>query len=281
VAVVIGVHGIAQQRSDAQRQSAMWSDALRLGLFAAGFPEQALPSLAVSFYGHVFTRGSRFLGVDDSPVADEEAAFLAEALDELAEGFSEQELCEMAARGRALGPPALMPPALLRRIGLVDARWGHQAGKVIIRVLRQVYAYLFREAAGTEIRRIVAAEIGPETQVLIGHSLGSVVGYDLLRRGMATAVSTLVTLGSPLSWATVRRALRGTRPDLSVPEGVAWRNVFDPWDVVTGGRGLEPPATDYQVHNGRVDPHALVGYLRQPATARLVLAGAARSGSAQ
>jgi hypothetical protein len=271
VASVVGVHGIGQQRSNSRRQLGSWSDGLRLGMAAAGLSGQPLPPMAVAFYGYLFVRGSQFLGVADEPLAEDETAFVAAALDELLAGDAEEEFPAIEAQGRVLGPPALVPPPLLRALGRVDHCWGQRAGQSVVRVLRQVYAYLYRPTVGEEIRRIVAERVGADTRVLIGHSLGSVVVYDLLRRGVVE-VDTVVTLGSPL--ATVRRALHGGGSDLVVADGVRWWNVFDSWDVVTGGRGLGPFAIDEPVDNGRRDPHALVAYLRQPRTAQLVIAGA-------
>jgi endonuclease G len=68
--------------------------------------------------------------------------------------------------------------------------------------------------------------------ILIGHSLGSVVTYDLLRERPGLPVRGLITLGSPLGLPTVRRRLHAR----TFPNGVArWVNVFDPRDFVTGG----------------------------------------------
>ena len=113
--------------------------------------------------------------------------------------------------------------------------------------------------------------------MLVGHSLGSVVAYDLLRRELAPRVMALVTLGSPLAWPRVRRALDAAASPADISRGESWSNVFDPWDVVTAGKGLAPRAVDYPVNNGR-DPHALVGYLSQAETGTVVLAVARSAG---
>ena len=215
------------------------------------------------------------LGWDDAvPLAEDEAAFVAAAFDEAAAGWSDEEATELVAAQQALGPPAFAPPWLLRGLAVVDHRWARGSGWFLQRVLRQVYAYLYREDAATEIRRIVQVDIDPGTRVLVGHSLGSVVAYDLLRRGGAAQVTSLVTLGSPLPWATVRRALQEAAPTAPGLDGVVWSNVFDPWDVVTAGKGLTPDAKDYRVDNGRTDPHSLQKYLGREETARLIVAGA-------
>lgn len=67
--------------------------------------------------------------------------------------------------------------------------------------------------------------------ILLGHSLGSVVTYDLLRERPGQPVIGFITLGSPLGLPTVLRRIT-TRQFPSDPE--RWVNVFDPRDLVTG-----------------------------------------------
>jgi len=71
--------------------------------------------------------------------------------------------------------------------------------------------------------------------ILLGHSLGSVVAYDLLQERPGLPIRGLITLGSPLGLPTVRRRPAARR----FPDGVArWVNVFDPRDLVTGREKL-------------------------------------------
>ncbi len=266
-ACVVGVHGIAQESSTPERQQRLWSDALRLGVAAAHRPSAAVPSLAIPFYGFLFRQGSAFLGPEDDPVDESESAFVADCLAEDIAALPEPELS-----ADTLGPPGVIPPSWLRGVTALDARWGGGKGVLRVGVLRQVYAYLYRRGAGEVIRQIVTDQLTGTTRVLVGHSLGSVICYDVLRRGLAPDVTTLVTLGSPLASATVRRALAVAED--SGAGDPTWTNVFDPWDVVTGGQGLGAPAVDYRVDNGRGDPHALVRYLRHEETVSAILDGA-------
>lgn len=66
--------------------------------------------------------------------------------------------------------------------------------------------------------------------VVVGHALGSVVAYDVLRRDpRRLALPLLVTVGSPLGIRAIRDELRPLR----FPRGVkAWRNAFDERDPV-------------------------------------------------
>ena len=51
-----------------------------------------------------------------------------------------------------------------------------------------------RGAARASIQQV----IGPETTVIIAHSLGSIVAYEALCTHPAWPVNTLITIGSPL-----------------------------------------------------------------------------------
>jgi hypothetical protein len=273
MAVVVGVHGIAQQASGPARQFRLWSDAFNRGLKRARCPLEKAPTLAVPFYGGLFRKGSPYLGDAGGEESwdDTEVSFVADALDELTSDMSEADLDELDRASQLLGPPAVLPPPLLRGLAAIDRRWGVGRGLLLIGVLRQVNAYLFRPEAGDEIRQIVIDQIARDTRVLVGHSLGSVIVYDLLQRGVAAPhVTTLVTLGSPLPLATVRSALSAASPP-SHDWDVSWFNVHDPWDVVTGGHGMHPNAIDIKVTNRRNDPHALIEYLGREESARAIL----------
>jgi len=60
--------------------------------------------------------------------------------------------------------------------------------------------------------------------VLVGHSLGSVVSYNALRRNPQWAVHTFVTLGSPLGQPMVLGQL-----DPPIVEGKGWPGSVQRW----------------------------------------------------
>lgn len=278
---MVGVHGIAQQQSGPARQEKAWRHAFYRGLRHARCPEDEFPTLAVPFYGNLFRKGSPYLDgvaapnfefIEEQRWEADEIAFVAGALDEITEELSESVLDDLWLTSPNLGPPALIPPPLLRGLAAIDRRWGTGRGLLLVGVLRQVNAYLFVPEAGEQIRQIVSDTLTDETRVLVGHSLGSVIAYDLLLRGAAPQIQTLVTLGSPLPLATVRSALPPLASGTVVPGAdLLWCNVYDPWDVVTAGHGLEPEAQDIPVSNRRGDPHALAEYLGRKETAHSVL----------
>lgn len=84
-----------------------------------------------------------------------------------------------------------------------------------------------------------ALEITGEGVVLIGHSLGSVIAYDVIRESLAEngehfPIKAFITMGSPLAWVTDLRVADKEVPDQPFRIGdIAWYNFFDEQDPVS------------------------------------------------
>ena len=105
------------------------------------------------------------------------------------------------------------------------------------------------EPRGGKIRQVVidaiqkAQDENAAGVVLVGHSLGSVIAYDVVRANLRSEtplkIKTLITLGSPLDWVTDVRKAEGEMEDgnCSLP-GVKWINIYDEEDPVPIKDGL-------------------------------------------
>jgi hypothetical protein len=133
---------------------------------------------------------------------------------------------------------------------------------------KDVHAYFFG-AVGEAIREVVRERLrvidGPV--VVIGHSLGSIVAYDVLREPEFDGLDLplFLTVGSPLGITEVQDLV--ARP-LEVPRAAAaWRNVCDGFDFVALDKTLRPeyaPAercTDFLVRNASANHHGIREYL--------------------
>ena len=144
-----------------------------------------------------------------------------------------------------------------------------------------VINYLFHDA-GQQIRDRVSASIpGNEPIVVLAHSLGTIVAYDVLSERTDLDVRLFLTLGSPLGVGNVQERI-GDRsgPPASVPPNVAaWQNRADPLDPVA----LELTLADEFlpagfVEDGLVDNeiglvnHDLIGYLSTSEIKELIAA---------
>ena len=138
------------------------------------------------------------------------------------------------------------------------------------------------------IRRLRSARRWRRKVMLIAHSMGSIVAYDVLKvadrdlKGLD--VERFVTVGSPLGMAELKTVVEGP---LRVPECVArWTNFSDPKDPVSSwdasiasdykpnSRGVTVSdrlvVNGYENPEGRANPHKIFGYLRTPEISEVI-----------
>ncbi|MFO8028420.1 MAG: hypothetical protein R6U28_01030 [Cyclonatronaceae bacterium] len=131
--------------------------------------------------------------------------------------------------------------------------------------------------------------------LLIAHSMGSIVAYDVLNFFAAeTRLHTLVTIGSPLGLPLVVSRIAAqykTRPrgkkEMVTPPGIYgnWFNMYDILDRITLGYALSrnyrfnehairprdfSVVNDYHNHEGEHNPHKSYGYLRTKELVRVM-----------
>jgi hypothetical protein len=274
MAVMVGVHGIAQQQLGRNLLREPWSLALADGLERSLSRRVDPPPLDVAFYGDVFlpgADGSKAVGdVDWLEALDEqELAELGGAVSEaVPDAPSPDEADTDAGADAAAGTKGFsaLPRPVLTLARAVDARFGAAAGVLFLGELRQVRRYLSDPDVKGEVDGRVSAAVDDSCRVLIGHSLGSVVAYEFTRQHPDHRLDLLLTVGSPLGLRMVRDRLPGAAPGVAPerPVGVArWVNVRDPRDVVACAGGLArwwPAVTDESVNNQR-DAHSVTRYL--------------------
>jgi hypothetical protein len=152
---------------------------------------------------------------------------------------------------------------------------GVSAG-AIQRFTRDVYIYLSRSNVRKAINAIVEAQIPSGRTVIVGHSLGSVVAYDVLRDlDRAVDIPLFATVGSPLGVGPILRAFKPLR----FPESVrSWYNALDERDVIalhplsTAVFPVDPPIENYaKVRNRTENAHGITGYLSDPIVAQRIV----------
>jgi hypothetical protein len=185
---------------------------------------------------------------------------------------------DMATRAASRAPisagsvPGILPlPAPVRRLLL---------RQLLQQFIPDADSYLFtdkRNAIQDRLRRALDAVDGPV--VVVSHSLGTVIAYDVLSepRFAGRATPLLVTLGAPLGYTEIQDVI--AKP-LRIPAPVqSWANFADQLDVVTLDTTLAddfgggPRIIDTQVDNPSPNNHAACGYLRaSPVRSRITAA---------
>jgi hypothetical protein len=273
---IVGIHGIGQQFDAGPRLTASWILALRGGLEAADAREKADAvdegSMRVAHFGALF-RPSGSMSGGDPPytVADLDSPSDRLLLEALVEGAIRADPSLAAPLG-AMGPARASLNLLLETL----LRWRPFAGitrRALIGNLRQVNRFLDEAETRAAILDRVDGEVDADTRVLIGHSLGSVVGYEYLCRAQPSSVELFVTIGSPLGLPNVVFDRLDPRPQSGVGvwpgRSPRWVNVADQSDIVALRAALEslftppdgtPPISDRRVDNGN-EPHSAERYL--------------------
>ncbi len=286
MAMIVGVHGIAQQFKDGYQLGSVWFDALRGGLEAARYRPVAdaltTADLRVAFFGDLFRpEGAMAGGEPPYTAANVEPGPERDLLGCWYEAAVEQDPSLGPPPG-AMGPGRVAAQAMLERL-LRSRTFARVAQRAFIGNLKQVTAFLAKPDANKpdvkeRVLQRVADEVTSDTQILIGHSLGSVAVYEYLARYHPPQVELLVTLGSPLGIPhLVFDKLTPTPADgLGAWPGTvaSWVNIADADDVVALRKQLAPlfPAPtggarveDHLVDNGD-EPHAVDRYLNAAPT---------------
>ncbi len=281
------VHGRAQEHKDPLAVKQEWLSALDVGAHHAGRPVD-LPDdrVRLPYYGQTLfdlVAGDAehaaevvVRGAEGGP--DAETLFVRETLLEIAEraGVAEDAAREAGADAAVERGP--MNWRWVRATLTALDRLPNVSAWSIALATRDVYQYLHNVRVRDTIEDGVRQALdGTEGAVVVSHSLGTVVAYNLLRREAGPRgwdVPLLVTLGSPLGVTNISRTLR----PVSWPDPVgAWFNAYDPEDLVA----LHPLTApwfpvdridDYgKVDNPTSNQHGISGYLSDSRVAATIL----------
>ena len=288
MARVLCVHGMGQQLKGEDSLAEEWVHALCDGMRRSGCPGAMLPGagdIRCVFYGDLFRPPGRRLGLGDPWLTAADAVEF------------DQELLAEWWRGAAECDPGVVHPdarTLARVPGSVQAAlralsgsvfFAGLADRVMLFDLQQVRRYMTDLEVRQAVQARVAAEVGEDTRVVVGHSLGSVVAYEALCAHPEWPVRALVTLGSPLGIRNLifERLVPAPAAEDSGelagawPGGVeSWVNVADAGDVVALVKDLRPlfggRVACYLAHNGS-HAHGVRPYLTAVETGAAIIAG--------
>jgi len=311
VATIVLVHGIAQEQKSADTLEQEWLPDLAGGVRTAGFAEIAdrlyrLRSgpdgidTRMAFYGDLFLTDDQqgLEPADLSPAGQALAEELAlewtaraasRSADEKSRRAASQELAQLhQTTGEEQGVRAAARSAIN---SLARIRWFAPLGmgfasRFVMRSLTQVTQYLSDDALREQALARVRALLTPETQVLIGHSLGSVVAFEAAQM-LDQPLPLFITIGCPLGLHTVVYERVRPQPPRFPVAVRHWMNVADRNDIVAAEPDLAPlfgPTAPsgavveggYTVENG-AKPHQADFYLTKAQVGRPI--GALLSGT--
>lgn len=276
------IHGRAQGKRKQEDIVKEWSGALADGAAAAGVAVQTI-NATLPFYGDVLDGFVRDLNLPhDADVITRGDAGPGDYVE-----FQRQVLTELAQRAEISEDEIdAQLPMNVRQRGPENWEWvqaiiraldQHATGisSEFIRIfLSDVFLYVNRSRVRAEIDRIVGKGLSDQPTVVVAHSLGSVVAYNLLK-GRKSQIPLLVTIGSPLG---IRAVINPFQP-VRRPDGVEqWINAYDRRDVVAlvplddKNFPVRPAIINIgNIRNQTENRHGIVGYLDKSAIARPVI----------
>jgi len=282
----VGIHGIGQQFGGAHTLYRAWLPALHDGVVAASVPSVHAGDsnvsadrldLLMAFYGDIFRPpGGKAVSGPPYEATDIDSGVEADLLELLW-----HEALRVEAPVDALPTKVRTPLVAQRALNVLCSSrfFAGVAERALIADLKQVRAFLCDRDVKRRVLDRVTAAVGPDTRVVIGHSLGSVVAYEALCAHPEWPVRTLITLGSPLGVAHVvfdRLTPRPVSGSGTLPGPVRrWVNVADRGDLVALEKKLAPrfgaAVVDELVHNG-ASAHDATSYLTARETGRGIMA---------
>jgi hypothetical protein len=144
--------------------------------------------------------------------------------------------------------------------------------------VQDLYQYHADAGLRASIQSRLVATLKPaigkgQAVMLIAHSMGSIIAYDVLINNPGLRIAHFITVGSPLGLGEVKAHLATHTGPLRVPEGVArWSNFADQRDPIAA---LDMRlASDFTANEAgaAITDHKVYGYLRTPEVARMVAA---------
>ncbi len=141
---------------------------------------------------------------------------------------------------------------------------------LIQKFLIETYLYLENETFMHEVDQRIMQHLQPnENHIIVAHSLGSVIAYNLLHKIRDFRVHTLITLGSPLAYKVIQDKLP---IPISRPRQLKgdWINFYSPDDYLTAFPlsnapfDFHPEIINFPIHTPVSTPHKIAGYLEHP-----------------
>ena len=285
---LVFVHGRSQEHKEAVALKSEWIQAFRQGLAKSGL-QMPISEDAIRFPYYGQTLYDLVSGAPREQVAEiivrgdnadaDERAFVRAVIQEVTKkaNITDRQLAEVVGQDVVARGP-LNWEWLQGALGAIDRYVPFASGASIAIATSDVYQYLYNIGIRDEIELGVKQAIRPDVPtVVVGHSLGTVVSYSLLRReGKAQrwSVPLYVTLGSPLAVTAIKKGLAPNKH----PECVSkWFNAMDERDAVAlypleGPHFSIDPAIENKkdVRNDTENRHGISGYLSDKEVAKRI-----------
>lgn len=282
------VHGRAQQGKDSLALKKEWLETLGEGLAKSNLtlPIEE-PAVRFPFYGD--TLDALMDGASEDEAADvvvrgdtadaEQKEFICSLMEEIREraGITEDNMREVADSDVVDRGP-LNWEWVQGILKAIDRHVPGGSGASVALFTNDVYQYLgnpgVRDAIDTGVKKAFTPGV---PTVVVGHSLGAIVSYNVLRRDGDSEgwnVPLYVTVGAPLAVTAIKKSLSPIRHPTCAK---SWFNAMDERDVVAlypldaSNFDVDPAIENKtDVRNDTANRHGIRGYLDDKEVARRI-----------
>jgi hypothetical protein len=285
---ILMIHGRSQGGKNPVELTQTWKETLETGLHGHGKSLPTSMKIDFPYYGDLL---DGFVAKSKLPTPDEVVQKGPGGNDEF-ERFQQSMLMEMKKEMRISDDEveAVLDPAASREKGPQNWAWVQAVARLvdqhltpatdftIERFMKDVFLYLTKPAVRKAIDKTVEDMLTNQPTLVVAHSLGTVVAYNVLKKNKAKlALTKFVTLGSPLGIAAISSKLGVIENPAAT---VGWYNAYDERDVVA----LNPLDSSYfpvnpsimnnnGVKNHTANRHGIIGYLNDGGVAAAVISG--------
>jgi hypothetical protein len=272
---LIFIHGRAQAAFEAEALKQTWIDTFKEGLAKNNLELPANLRIEFPYYGKKLDEWvDNPNTIPKQQMVVRSGRILSEAV------FSNDFLNELLVNsGEKLEPTRGLlnmesVQKLLKRLDAKDG-WGEKALKLFT---KDVFLYLSDPNLKQALNNLILSAFDREPCVVVAHSLGTIVSYNLLKTNSELQVKKFITLGSPLGLVSVKKQLP---PPIEVPKCVqhGWFNAYDERDFVALNPldslnfPVAPPSeieNKGDLKNKTSNNHGIVGYLNDAVVAKTI-----------
>lgn len=288
---LVFIHGRDQQSKDAEALKQEWLDTFKKGLAENGltFPEEDV-KVVMPYYGDLLVgliakmaeKAAKLTtrGETDEQNDEEKSQFIYDYLSQVIQqaGITQEQMDSIATEENepALTERGYRNWAPSRRLMKIADKFALIREPIIEWLTNDVHHYLRSYGVTTEIDAFVLPSLETGPCVVVAHSLGTVIGYNLLSANAKLPIDSYFTLGSPLGVNAVKKWLK--KP-LRMPECIQdkWYSCRDKKDYVAlvpltnKYFKIDPEITNYnEIKNNTEERHGIEGYLSDAHMAKLI-----------
>lgn len=268
ISEVVLIHGRSQEGKDPEELKEVWVKSLKEGLRLKGLKIPEGVRFRFPYYGDALKSCTE----EKLMRSEREMTCEAGIMLEIAKGLLDEKTWnELFFASKSLD---LFSDENFQKLLKLLERNSELSAACLRYFVRDAAVYLSRKSVREKIDNMVIKELASGTKIIIGHSLGSVIGYEVLTKadGGIKSISLFMTLGSPLGLSSVNMYL--SKP-LRIPETVEkWFNAFDERDFIALNKldkSHFPPEEGIinygGVKNEESNHHGVEGYLKDPVVA--------------